>query len=262
MACAAVSARHGDSSSVTEAFDFGPPFGPRAQVGQSIPHLPPFGAVYVAWDPHDAEQWIERASLSEGERSRYLRALAEVRERGFSVTIASSRRPELAAAISTLAVQPGERHARQARDEVMSALAHSEYLAADLDADATLRVSHLAAPVFDRQGRAVASILLLGPEYEISATELRARGDALGARRSARHRAGRRAEPSDSRARLTQRMGTDPRHPASRSTGLPTSTTRFGPGTRACCSRISSVSSLPGRVFSRSVRARGRRHET
>ena len=29
----------------TKVFDFGPPFGPNARVGQSIPHTPPFGAV-------------------------------------------------------------------------------------------------------------------------------------------------------------------------------------------------------------------------
>ena len=38
-------------------FDFGPAFGARARVGQSIPLVPPFGAVFVAWDPTDAEQW-------------------------------------------------------------------------------------------------------------------------------------------------------------------------------------------------------------
>jgi DNA-binding IclR family transcriptional regulator len=178
-ACGAVSTRDRDASSVAEVFDHGPPFGLRAQVGQSIPHVPPFGAVYVAWDARDADAWLARGSLDDGEREQYRRALAEVRRRGFSVTISSGRRPELEAAISTLAAQPAERRALRRRDELMAGFAHSEYLATDVAGDATLRVSHMAAPVFDRQGRAVASMLLLGPDYEISAAELRSRGDAL-----------------------------------------------------------------------------------
>ena len=180
VACAAVSTRRGDASSVAEVFDYGPTFGLSAQVGQSIPHLPPFGAVYIAWDPVDAEQWIARAgsSLDEDERLRYRRAVAEVRHRGYSVTVWSRRRPELEATLTKLTVQPNELQAQRARDELMARFAHSEYLATDLD-DATMRVSHMAAPIFDRQGRAVASILLLGPDYDIEPAELRSRGVAL-----------------------------------------------------------------------------------
>ena len=180
-ACAAVSVRDGQESRVVEVFDFGPPFGPRAQVGQSIPHEPPFGAVYVAWDEHDADGWIERAgrSLDRAERDRYRRALAEVRHRGYSVNSASPRRPELVDALSTLVSQPRAEHARRARNEVIAELVHSEYLATDLDATDTLRVSHMSAPVFDRSGRAVSSILLLGPEFDVTPSEVRARGEQL-----------------------------------------------------------------------------------
>jgi len=180
-ACTAVSLRDGDESGVAEVFDFGPPFGPRAQIGQSIPHEPPFGAVYVAWDEHDAGVWIARAgtSLNRAERDRYRHALAEVRRRGYSVTIASPRRPELVDALSTLVSRPSAEHARRTRDEVIAELVHNEYLATDLDATDTLRVSHMSAPVFDRTGRAVSSILLLGPEFDVTPTEVRTRGDQL-----------------------------------------------------------------------------------
>ena len=180
-ACTAVSLRDGDESRVAEVFDFGPPFGPRAQIGQSIPHEPPFGAVYVAWDEHDAGVWIARAgtSLNRAERDRYRHALAEVRHRGYSVNIASPRRPELVDALSTLVSQPRAEQARRTRDEVIAELAHGEYLATDLDATDTLRVSHMSAPVFDHAGRAVSSILALGPEFDITATEVRVRGNQL-----------------------------------------------------------------------------------
>jgi DNA-binding IclR family transcriptional regulator len=190
-ACAAVSVRDGGGSRVAEVFDFGPPFGVRAQAGQSIPHTPPFGAVYVAWHDADADEWIARAGseLSPAELERYQRALGEVRRRGYSVMIAAPRRPTLADALDALVATPDADLARRARDEVMTELLHSEYLATDLDADTTLRVSHMSAPVFDHAGRAVASILLLGPEYDITTAELRLRGDEL-ARAAARATAG------------------------------------------------------------------------
>lgn len=180
-ACTGVSVRDGAGSRVAEVFDFGPPFGVRAQVGQSIPHEPPFGAVYIAWDEHEADAWIRRAghAADDATGDRYRRALAEVRRRGYSVTIATPRRPDLETALTTLARRPDAEHARRTRDEVIAELVHAEYLATDLDATEALRISHLSAPVFDRDGRAVSSILLLGPEYDISAPELRTRGDQL-----------------------------------------------------------------------------------
>lgn len=202
-ACTAVSVRSGDKSRVAEVFDFGPPFGSRAQVGQSIPHSPPFGAVYVAWDERDAIAWISRAgdTVGHNQRDRYRRALDEVRRRGYSVTIVTPQQPELAAALETLANEPDAAHARRTRDEVIAALAHSEYLATDLDANTTIRVSHMSAPVFDRAQRAVSSILIVGPDYEIANTELRARGDRLArAAQRATEQAGGHAPPIHAKA--------------------------------------------------------------
>lgn len=180
-ACTGVSVRDGAGSRVAEVFDFGPPFGVRAQVGQSIPHEPPFGAVYVAWDEREVDTWIRRAgrAIDDATRDRYRRALAEVRHRGYSVTIATPRRPELETALTTLAQRPDAEHARRTRDDVIAELVHAEYLATDLDATEVLRISHMSAPVFDRDGRAVSSILLLGPEYDITPPELRTRGEQL-----------------------------------------------------------------------------------
>ena len=62
---------------------------------------------------------------------------------------------------------------------MLAELVHAEYLATDLDTTEVLRISHMSAPVFDRDGRAVSSILLLGPEYDITPPELRTRGEQL-----------------------------------------------------------------------------------
>ena len=56
---------------------------------------------------------------------------------------------------------------------------HSEYLAGDVEDDATIRLTQMSAPVFDRSGRTIAALMLLGPEYDITSGELHAMGDQL-----------------------------------------------------------------------------------
>ena len=134
-----------------------------------------FGAVFVAWNDEDAQRWIARAGsdLDAGERDRYRRALEGVRRRGYSVAIATSG-PVNAETVETLARPPESEDARRARDELIREVMHSAYLATDLDAKSPVRVGQLSAPVFDRRGVVVASLLVPGPEREISSTELRA----------------------------------------------------------------------------------------
>lgn len=181
-AFAAVSLRHGSRSAVAEVFDNGPTFGLRAQVGHTIDHIPPFGAVYIAWHDDEIEAWFARSpgSLSKAERSRLETALEQVRRLGFSVALASPRHGDLDAALTTLAAQPNAQQARRARDAVVNEMVHREYLAVTDFGDETLhRVTLMAAPVFDRHGRAVASILLLGPDHDLSGAEILSRAAHL-----------------------------------------------------------------------------------
>jgi DNA-binding IclR family transcriptional regulator len=179
--CATLSLRQGTSSTVAGIFDHGPAFGPRAHAGQTIEHVPPFGAAYVAWHKDETEAWLARspARLTTSDRRRLRDALAQVRRLGYSVIVASPRRAELDAALTTLATRPNAEQARRARDEVISEMAHLDYLAGDLDDHTTQRVSLMSAPLFDRDGRAAASILLFGPDHEITGAEIRARGEML-----------------------------------------------------------------------------------
>ena len=179
--CTAVCVRDADEARVAEVFDFGPPFGAKARVGQSIPLVPPFGAVFVAWDPTDTEQWLARAesTLPELQLERCRRALDAVHRRGYSITVATPRSPALGRAIETLMNTPDADDARRARDELIREMQHSEYLAGDVENDGSIRLTQMSAPVFDRSGRTVAAVMLLGPEYDITTTELRALGDQL-----------------------------------------------------------------------------------
>jgi DNA-binding IclR family transcriptional regulator len=173
--CVAVSVNDGDSVRVCDVFDFGPVFALRARVGQAIPLVPPFGAVFVAWADDDAEAWLARAdtTLTREERERYRRVLRAVRQRGYSISMATPRRPELVEAVETLVDSPESDQARFKRDELIREMMHSTYLPADLDDDAVVRVAQISAPVFDERGRAAASLLVPGPGHDITAAALR-----------------------------------------------------------------------------------------
>jgi len=175
MQCAAaVTVRVGDEARVAETFDFGPPFGLRAPVGEAIPLVPPFGAVFVAWNDDDREAWLARA---EHRRPRWRRALDAVRARGYSLSVATPRRPEFASILETLAARPDAPEARRARDELIGELQHTEYLATDIEESATIRLTQMSAPIFDGNGRVAAAIMLLGPEYDLTTAELHALGE-------------------------------------------------------------------------------------
>ncbi|MEU8137409.1 IclR family transcriptional regulator [Streptodolium elevatio] len=180
--CVGVSVRAGDEIRVVEVFDHGPPFVVRGHLGQAIRLAPPFGAGFVAWaDEAGVEAWLDAASapLNRAARARYRAALEAIRTRGYSVTVATPRSPELHDALATLANTPDAEEARRVRDEVVVELTHSEYLPTDLDADRPVRMLQCSAPVFDVLGKVVAKIMVFGPAYDLTAGEVEALGEQL-----------------------------------------------------------------------------------
>jgi DNA-binding IclR family transcriptional regulator len=181
-AVTAVSIRDSDEIRVSHVFDFGPPLGFRARIGEAIQLVPPFGASVVAWDDEDGVQaWLHRADppLASAEIARYQAALHTIRRRGFSVTLATARQPHLIDALERLASHRNVDDARRARDEVVRQMTHSEYLATEIDPDRTVRVVQVSAPVFEPGGRVGATIMLLGPTHEVTGGEIAAMGDQV-----------------------------------------------------------------------------------
>jgi DNA-binding IclR family transcriptional regulator len=180
--CVAIATRDTNNTRVVEVFDFGPPFGVRTTAGQSIALVPPFGAVFVAWDDDaSVDHWLASPNeqLSEAELTRYRDALAAVRRRGFSVSIPTVLQPDLVNALASLVNAPGQRGARSRRDELMREMVHTEYLPTDIDARSTHRVSQMSAPVFDQAGAVVMAIMLLGPNYEVTGADIATIGGQL-----------------------------------------------------------------------------------
>lgn len=182
----AVTVRDGAETRVVSVFDFGPPFGIRPRAGDAIALVPPFGATFVAWDAEaTVRQWLDRADppLTDLERARYEAALDAVRRRGYSITVATGRQPQLAAALERLlesdAAEEAAEETRRLRDEAIRDLTHSEYLASELDPQTTTRLTQVSAPVFGTGGDIAASIMLLGPAHDVESAVITALGELV-----------------------------------------------------------------------------------
>jgi DNA-binding IclR family transcriptional regulator len=183
-ACVAVTTRERDGTRVAEVFDFGPPFGVRPRAGQSMALVPPFGAALVAWDGEPQQQaWLDRADppLTEDEAARYRAALDAILGRGYSVSVSTWRQSVGPDGPERLLRDPPDDAARRSRAELIRRMAHTEYLAVDVAPDTTVQLTHLSAPVFDRDGRATAAIMIMGPSHEMSGAEVAALGDRIAA---------------------------------------------------------------------------------
>ena len=177
-ACVAVAAPVGNETRVMAVSDWAPPLGLRPRPGQSMPLVPPFGAVFVAWDEAEAEAWLARAGEPGPDESpdRWRVALEAIRRRGYSISLAqhrtTGRAPDFTGLLDTRA---GE-DVRRRRDELVGLMRHSEYFATELGDEESVRLMQIAAPVFDAAGRAVAALVLLGPQHELTGGEVKALG--------------------------------------------------------------------------------------
>jgi DNA-binding IclR family transcriptional regulator len=178
--CVALSTVDGDEQRVELVFDHGPAFGLRARPGEAVPFTAPFAAVFVAWAPRaEVDAWLDRAGdLSAEERARYVAALASVRARGYSVAVANVR-PDLQHILERLVDRPDAEHDLRERDAVIREITHSEYLPLEIADDGPQRVNQMSAPVFDRTGRVVFQLMVLGPTYDLTRAEIDGLGDHL-----------------------------------------------------------------------------------
>ncbi|MEU1981727.1 helix-turn-helix domain-containing protein [Nocardia sp. NPDC019395] len=195
-ACVAVSAPVGNDTRVMSVCDWGPPLGLRPRTGQSVPLHAPFGAVFVAWDSTRAAAWLASADgvPADDAPDRWNNALAAIRRRGYSISIAPERHraADIDSAFETALDPAAPEQARRHQEELAGRLQHSEYLAVELDDSAPIRLTHVSAPVFDPSGQVAASLMLMGPQHELTAGEVEAIGRQVvdAARRAAKFAGG------------------------------------------------------------------------
>ncbi|MFI5718903.1 helix-turn-helix domain-containing protein [Nocardia sp. NPDC051750] len=190
-ACVAVSAPIGNETRVVTVSDWGPPLGLRPRPGQAVPIAPPFGAVFVAWDSTKAAAWLAQAdeAAPEEEPDRWQKALDAIRRRGYSISVtpAPHRIRDLDSVFEIALSAPGNEHALR-REELAGRMQHTEYLATNIDDEAVIRLTQISAPVFDATGRAAVSLMVMGPQHELTGREVSAIGRQVvdAARRAAK----------------------------------------------------------------------------
>jgi DNA-binding IclR family transcriptional regulator len=164
-ACVVVSTVIAGQARAVAVFDRAPSTMLRGRVGQAIPLAPPFGVVFVAWDNATSEQWLQRGGTPSdpSDAERWRNALAFARRHGYSFSVAApAAGPQFGHVINDLVVAPDSEPTRRERDVLIERLRHSEYLATENDPDDEVQVIQISAPVFDAEGDAVVSLMVLG----------------------------------------------------------------------------------------------------
>jgi DNA-binding IclR family transcriptional regulator len=157
------------------------PFAISVAPGQRVPLVPPLATVFFAWSDEDEltdafDSWSAEGTAAP---TRYRRALAAVRERGFTVGLESAERRRLGRALATQVAQ-GRPFAPEVAS-LVAALARSEYQLVDLEPDVTYDVNHLAVPVFDSRGRVTLALTVIGFPDPLTAAAIRRTGARLAA---------------------------------------------------------------------------------
>jgi DNA-binding IclR family transcriptional regulator len=120
--------------------------GPDSGQMPNLPHIPPLGALFMAWtDEPSIEAWLARSPASEVV-GRVLEALPGIRDQGFVATLASDEWNRLMAAM----------HDGLAHDRMRVMLAdvgRRGALVSDVDERRSYKVAAVSAPVFRGDGR-------------------------------------------------------------------------------------------------------------
>jgi DNA-binding IclR family transcriptional regulator len=116
------------------------------RVGQRVPLTPPYGAIFMAWASEaDRAAWVDPAGADAARRAAHMAVLAQVRARGFQVTLRTPVQGELTRAFA-------------AHDEIddpsqvkalLAALTPELYQPEAFGADERYGVDIVSAPIFD-----------------------------------------------------------------------------------------------------------------
>lgn len=136
---------------------------PATRIGERVPYMAPVAPLFAAFaPPSDSEAWLTRMPRLDPDRKHELQSmLAATRDRGF--TVGNTRRAPRQGLFSALAElnieSPGDLERSNVRAAV-ERLATSETLE---EADDVGPADYVGAPIFDKAGRVVLQLTLVGP---------------------------------------------------------------------------------------------------
>ena len=141
--------------------------------GDRSPLLAPIGAVFMAWaEEATVSAWLQRAEASEADAAHFHEALAEIRERGFSVPLETIAAPEVVHAMERVRSVPTD---EDAEHELSGALHQNDemlLLVNELPSTQEVRFKTVAAPIFDEIGRVLLSLSVTGPDHPVALGEV------------------------------------------------------------------------------------------
>jgi DNA-binding IclR family transcriptional regulator len=156
------------------------------RLGDRIPPRPPLGAVLVAWrDEAAIDAWLRGGSspAPPERRSRYLRDLAAVRERGYAVELRAPIQERVAWLADELRTAVRDRrataHIHDLVDHAIGELTDEDVLLTDIDPDRSYRVSSINAPVFDVDGTVALTLCLIDASTALPGAEIAATGERV-----------------------------------------------------------------------------------
>ncbi|ADP79683.1 helix-turn-helix domain-containing protein [Pseudofrankia inefficax] len=167
------------------------PHGPRPvatlRVGDRIPFHPPLGATFMAWQSDAVvDAWLDRAAhddpaRGEAERAQYWdEILPAIRARGYSVELAASLDERIRRQVGVAAAANLRAQLPALLRDLAAHLPHpTDFVAGDLDPDATYRVDSVSAAVFDAHGEVALLLSLRGFADDLTGAEADRVGAAL-----------------------------------------------------------------------------------
>jgi DNA-binding IclR family transcriptional regulator len=157
------------------------PLGVTNQAGQRLPLIPPFGVVFLAWEPPErVDAWLLRLGRDAAPDTfaRYRQALAAVRRRGWAFALRTDAHTRLSELYQT---GPDEMHTPRAQAElaeVMAEFARSGYLDEAPPGSEDVPLHYISAPVFGPDGAMVVAMNMV-PGDRFTAKDVPELGAAL-----------------------------------------------------------------------------------
>lgn len=134
------------------------PFGINIEPGMRMPLVPPLGTVFVAWSqPEEIEKYLARVgpAVSKDRLERYRRAVAVVRERGYSVGVEGGEAEQVFRRLR--GETPEDDRPRRGKR-----LSDEDYALLEMNRAAAYRVNHIGVPVFGPDAEVALGLFLIG----------------------------------------------------------------------------------------------------
>lgn len=155
---------------------------PRMQVGQRRPHIPPVGAIFLAWSSEPArEEWLTKSASPDGGMvlDSWRKDLTLIRQRGFQIMVYEPEPSNLASLIQDLAASLSTPASQDLVKDILSAsnsgLLHPEALSPTTE----YVVLQISAPIFGKSGAVSFSVSLSGFKGRLNGAQIGKLADRL-----------------------------------------------------------------------------------